>query len=1102
MLFSNGKVLLQSWDENEEEQKESFHTLLTKHHHELRDLEKEMQCDYIVLEKNQNSFYTLLYDNRFMINQRKKNCNNFLGIILDKKGRLLQIIRELSKMPMFKIKTKTKNENLLYKLVQISKEEKNPVTYQETMSFIKKHNLKNKFNFCFHSTQEDWNVISNQHPTVEAFTKNDYSLGFRMIQCKKAWIPELKTKLIESDFELNEFQINYSSSVSVKLSGLNQAYHLGFITKLELHSLSAQLAQTIGALWIELDDKNQARFATYKDNFRTFQKELCETDEKTWTELFEAILKCQISSSEQKSNILSNLMSRLKLVPDNVQNPWKNCLQSLTNCIKETKVIVYSVEDTILHSIKAHYCYFAHLKCSKNFRGITLNSGAKHDLTMIKTKGLVFFNFGSYLELDLSDVETRFPIPIIKSAVKDLKNQQRNVSVSSLCKNRGLLFSSQLRLAYIDTGKHFIEQFNYDIFSLPVCSLSTLAFNTIWHKYTELAGIFQHGLERTKTFQENLLRKYCTGGFSYSCRAKINCGEPLHDLNSENEFAKSIREFDLISSYGYAASNMSCPTGFCTGFTNGDDDNDSCSINQNKKNVLERCDKKNRFYGFEFLSVYYTIWKLSQQKNVSIQTVYSNYHQFGYLQLGKLTLDLVLITDKGEIIIYAFDGAWAHGCRKGCPSLKSYAGNKTRDQVEMDSELRDTVIKNWCKKLNENLNCPNFATYHVIAGCHEPEYTVYAMKSFFNSKPELKSLIEGYFTDNLITQDDAIFANDSLTFLAVLHGYVPKKEKSVEQKPLFLQGKQKRWDRFSSTEMCKQGILLTRDYLNYLIKEHNFQVTKISKIYFYKKCYILPQIFQQLVQTRSDPFITKEKKQLLKNIVNYAAGFFGYNEVKHQTKFSCRLVTKVPRRYRNQHQLCSRIEDVTWINNVRIMFLKTWRNIKKKKGASSCAFPLYIGITEWGKKRLSETFCHFEKYLLPQKYRLVYSNVDNAIICLSTDTIEEAVDPKWIDKFSSLKNSFFSDSLPGHLKEEFVFTSESAWKFVSGMIQNYAILTNGVNAGLSKTSALNHISTLQAYDASCAMLNYQSFSIDQTRRTNKLAHLKTVVQTLHFESNQ
>jgi hypothetical protein len=111
--------------------------------------------------------------------------------------------------------------------------------------------------------------------------------------------------------------------------------------------------------------------------------------------------------------------------------------------------------------------------------------------------------------------------------------------------------------------------------------------------------------------------------------------------------ASTILEMDITSSYGYASSNMMTPSGFCYGYI------------ANEDGILVRCDKTPRHKTFEFLSVFYTLHALEKQGYV-IQTVYSNFHQYGIFSINKYPVDLVVICQKqqspGKILLFQFDG--------------------------------------------------------------------------------------------------------------------------------------------------------------------------------------------------------------------------------------------------------------------------------------------------------------------------------------------------------------------------------------------------------------------------------------------------------------
>jgi len=85
--------------------------------------------------------------------------------------------------------------------------------------------------------------------------------------------------------------------------------------------------------------------------------------------------------------------------------------------------------------------------------------------------------------------------------------------------------------------------------------------------------------------------------------------------------------------------------------------------------------------------------------------------------------------------------------------------------------------------------------------------------------------------------------------------------------------------------------------------------------------------------------------------------------------------------------------------------------------------------------------------------------------------------------------------LPGHLKIEFEFSQDKDWKFVSPMMQNHAIITNDINLTAQKNSHVRYVSSIQAYNYSCKLLDSISISIPQTRRVNKLINTKVQQQT-------
>jgi hypothetical protein len=107
--------------------------------------------------------------------------------------------------------------------------------------------------------------------------------------------------------------------------------------------------------------------------------------------------------------------------------------------------------------------------------------------------------------------------------------------------------------------------------------------------------------------------------------------------------------------------------------------------------------------------------------------------------------------------------------------------------LEEKSQQRDDVINAWCQEMNQMMNCIDFATYTVIAGCHEPQYKVSTMLAFFKTQSELSRLIIPYYTENTLCQSLALeMTPKDMTFIAVVDGYDDSFNSNL---PLLLQKK-------------------------------------------------------------------------------------------------------------------------------------------------------------------------------------------------------------------------------------------------------------------------------------------------------------------------
>ena len=246
---------------------------------------------------------------------------------------------------------------------------------------------------------------------------------------------------------------------------------------------------------------------------------------------------------------------------------------------------------------------------------------------------------------------------------------------------------------------------------------------------------------------------------------------------------------------------------------------------------------------------------------------------------------------------------------------------------------------------------------------------------------------------------------------------------------------------------------------------------------------------------RMKPDISPSDKQLVKNVINFSAGYFGLNERKsRQGRKTYKLMQDTGQSFNlSKHE--AKFVGSLGENN---FFIKITNKMAKTSYKLSIApLPIFISIVDFGKMRLSQIFCFFNQYLLPGKYRHLYSNIDNVLLVLSTRHLKDAVDPQLMDSFLAESKSFFTPNSPGHFKQELKIGPEQEWKFVSAVIMNYVITTNEPGRHVSK-SLFTNLSIKDVFDTTLKMLNKQQIAVRQSRRVNKILNKNVTCTTLNF----
>ena len=1040
---------------------------------------------FFVLQRTKSYCWMLRYDGRHL-----KHLNESMPLeiwLLDENGSLIEKKHDGDHCPRLHSKNYRQIPKAipLWQLLELPQAHPDPTCFQETVEFLMTHDKQHvvEVNFLlapgYGHKLYNWNSCQLPKITVGVFTKNQGEIGFTILLPSKRRGQKKRPISLENASNLDrqidsERQANRSSAVSVKLTGLNLALNLGCISNESFCYFSAELGKCYLGMWMEFDDKFQVRFVSIFGEKMLLQTEI--KSEKCWEKVFQKIEEQKEILKKKKEKLLLPLLKRFEILSQNTNSSYKKCEVQLKTCIRDLKIVVFSPDDTALHGIKLPFANYLKNKHGKKFYGLTLNGDAKNDLVLIKYTEIAIFNLNIYLNSDVIPSEA-LPTPNLSSDVQDLKHQKLkygNLTAWRQCQQRGRVIAPSLLKTWQIIGQFFMQHFHYDIFSILSMSLSKLSYETIWTKYGREGGVFHHALEKTKIAYEKTLRSFSNGGFSYSARDELNVGDPIH--KTHGNLAETLIEIDLISSYGYAGSHISVPKGFCTGYINDGNGNLVCS------------EPFQRYNSFEFLAVYFTLWILMNEK-VSIKTVYSNFHQAGIFSIGPYPIDLVIITTSGAIMMYQFDGDYAHGCKHGCHSLSSYIHGKSKEELEKQTSDRDQYILTWASKVN--IVYPRFVKYFVKTNCHDKDYSMSSLSNSFETIPLLNALIRNNVNKKVLTLDDVLSCSNDLMYIMIAEGFIPANSPFDHPPNALLVLRDKKWTRQPST--CGEPMMFTKDYADWLMKSFNFQFTVIHKVYFFRKCTILNSIFQDLTLLRMTPNLLSSTKQLIKMVINFTAGYFGLNQ-NGKTVAKYKIVSNITRRKFNivNHKL-----DPIHGSFEHDFYVKTvYKPASSHHRLSITGVPIFCCIVEFGKLRMSQILCLFETCLCPLSYRHLYTNVDNVVFVLSTSSLDQAVQPHKQTLFDNERPNFFLPNTPGHLKEEFKIEAHQNWKFVTAAIMNYVIIAD--NFSVQKNCALNNLSFIDAYNASRALLHNQRLVVEQKRRINKIVNKDVQMMTLTF----
>ena len=473
--------------------------------------------------------------------------------------------------------------------------------------------------------------------------------------------------------------------------------------------------------------------------------------------------------------------------------------------------------------------------------------------------------------------------------------------------------------------------------------------------------------------------------------------------------------------------------------------------------------------------------------------MYSNFSPFGIFHLNKYVLDLAVVFEDGSLALYNFDSIYSHGC-ESCPLISKYINNAPLQALRMKTLTRDAKINHWIKNCGLNKD----VTYDVFTDCHHEEYSSASLKNIFRVVPELGALSQSCPRPKNLTQTQLLAwlgsnrQKTDYTYLTWVRGAVEKDDDVLTPLVLPPSGKLQ--------TSCALGpstgdapVLLTRDYLEFLIDQCNFQVSSIDAILFFGTDPKANELYQSLVTARTgarDPVVA----DLLKNVTNYSVGFYGRSTNRPRPKYT--LTNKMPLTSKARiHRIVSSF-GTRDVENGPLLFVYQMTRKQSFPLKDSSYLPFHLTVIENGKLRLVEFLTFLQEHLYAGSFVLLYSNIDSLHLAFGErEWPTKLVPPEKQQIFSQQLPTFVSDrKIAGRFVLD--WTVDEQFLYVTAMTKNYAILSSGLDK--TKWCGVNNISPLEGYFKSCELLDGGTW-VTQERRINKLQDLKTEIKNMFFK---
>jgi len=883
-------------------------------------------------------------------------------------------------------------------------------------------------------------------------------------------LPQPTIELSDSNFLSSN---NRKSSISLMESGLNLALRLNVITEQEFLDTSYLQSLMNGYLFCNMENCNTVTCICYVD-FESNYSVLIQSD-SDWNDMFSFMEKRVTRLMAARKESLAVILAKLQHHGTKpINSKFKKCYDELLAYTKRVRIYTYDSDDSVMHALKLPWANYLKALKGKQFSSITMRTTKDNNLIGLTYRNMSIVNFGSILSLEHhsnmngSHLNLWIGLEEWKPLTKEFNMLDSCPFVYHEDPQRYCYeFALSLLHGFQNFAGHLLGQFKLDINTFKYLSLPGLSNSIFWHVYLYMSpnGFLVHPIERSLAHNDTILRQFCQGGFTFSAREEIQCGQPLSV--EESTTAESLLNLDINSSYGFAASTMQAPGGFGSTWKYG-----------------KRQETSQRYRFFEFRAVFYTIykWQTAHSTSKQLTAAYHNYSPLGVFMIGKYPIDLVGLFDDGSMELIQMDGAYCHGCMNPeCKSLETYIDGKSRKECEDRTLERNEEIIRWIDG-QENIS------FQIVTDCCNPEYSPKSLGIYFKIIPELAQLVEGYSSiDGKIHEN----MDPNITFLAIAHVTCFEKNKTDGfPGPLYIDSKKMAW----------QGkILLTKDYFVYLSNHFRLSIDLIEWAVFYKRDHVFSQTYQYLLEQKNSHSAAISK--WYKSIINLSCGYFGSNPNTKTVRF-IRLTDKVPRNftfhkyniltineYGEQSSYGSNVNYHKNFNNLFIVrtFSSHVQTMNQSTKNNLQSLPLFATVIEFGKMRLNQIFHFYSTHIPKKNLKLMYAHIDSTIIAISTKTLKEAAyDPEEFEKIWHQEYHNPTQKLPGQLHTEFHYDSSYKWKFVTPTLCSWSIHTEDEKLKNFKMPGISQKTQLDMYQRQCNLLHLGTTVIPVKRRKSKL----------------